>query len=515
MTGQQTAIPASSEELEELLNDDKRMENIFAEGNFGEFTRAYQAAWASKNTEDVRAFKERLQLDYQNFMRDQAAKDGARGPEGLEPGRVVDIAHGRGPRRARAIKRSRIANAADLFDAQGLFDAAAPGAAEEIDNASYSDSLIKFVWAALKGEAVAAQNGDSAMIDELRAFKGSLAKSLKVLNANMSERIPSEGGFLIPETLRSEILALSLEESVMRPQATVIPMDSLRVPLPSIDDTSHTASVFGGVAAYWTAEGAALTATAPAFSRLVLEANKLTGFTMIPNELLQDSVSPMDVWFHTFFPQALAFFEDLAFLAGDGIDQPEGVLNCPGAVKITPAATASVEFADIAAMMARLWPPSLKRSMWICSPDVLPFLFRLGAGVLTGSGPTTTAVAPPLWLGGMQAVDAPGGSDGSGYNFRLMGRPLRVTEKVPYPGNTAGPGGTLAPGSLSLIDPTYYLLGDRQAMQVASSAEYSFANDEVAFRVIERVDGRGWVRSPLTPANGSPNTLSPYVLLNS
>ena len=65
------------------------------------------------------------------------------------------------------------------------------------------------------------------------------------------------------------MLALSLEDAVMRPEATIVPMDSLRVPFPAIDDTSHETSVFGGVSAQWTAEGAAMTATAPSFGRLV------------------------------------------------------------------------------------------------------------------------------------------------------------------------------------------------------------------------------------------------------
>jgi|GEM_PF-426333 len=501
-------IPETPDQLEEAFHDEARMQNIFAEGNFGRFTHAYMKAFVGKQTEDVKAFKEQMQAEFQDFMRVQAEKNGAAAPEGFKAGDALTLAKGRGARRQAAIARSRIANAGDLFDRQGLFSPTAPGAAEDIDSAEYAGTLGKFVWAAIKGEHVARQGADSALLDKLQAFKGGLAKALDIRNAtSMAERIPAEGGYLVPENLRSEILALSLEDSVMRPYATVIPMDSLRVPIPSVDDTSHSSSVFGGVAAYWTAEGAALKGSAPSFARVLLEAAKLTAYTLIPNELLQDSSTPMDVWFRTFFPQAMAFFADVAFLTGDGVNQPEGILNCPGAVTVSAASAGNVEFIDLAKMMARLWPPSLKRSMWICSPDVLPYLFQLGAGVLTGAGPTTTAVAPPLWLGDNWAIDAPGGSDGSGFNFRLFGRPLRVTEKVPYPGS-----GTA--GAIALVDPTKYLIGDRQALQVASSAEYQFASDEVAYRITERIDGRGWVRTPITPANSSTSTLSPYVLLN-
>jgi hypothetical protein len=50
-------------------------------------------------------------------------------------------------------------------------------------------------------------------------------------------------------------------------------------------------------------------------------------------------------------------------------------------------------------------------------------------------------------------------------------------------------------------------------MQTASSEQYKFQNDKTAFRVIERVDGRPWIQSPITPHNNSANTLSPFVQL--
>ena len=84
----------------------------------------------------------------------------------------------------------------------------------------------------------------------------------------------------------------------------------------------------------------------------------------------------------------------------------------------------------------------------------------------------------------------------------LLGRPVIVTEKV---NNT----GTL--GDLTFADISYYLIGDRMAMSAKSSADYRFGNDMMAYRFIERVDGRPWIQSPITPQNGGP-TLSPFVM---
>jgi hypothetical protein len=52
-------------------------------------------------------------------------------------------------------------------------------------------------------------------------------------------------------------------------------------------------------------------------------------------------------------------------------------------------------------------------------------------------------------------------------------------------------------------------------MQSMSSEHYKFQNDKTAFRVIERLDGRPWIQSAITPHNNSTNTLTPFVQLAS
>ena len=140
-------------------------------------------------------------------------------------------------------------------------------------------------------------------------------------------------------------------------------------------------------------------------------------------------------------------------------------------------------------------PYSLNSAIWLCSPDVLPGLLTLI---------TSSSIAPPIWLPNMNAIDSLPGGGTDGFHYRLMGRPLIVSEKMPA---------LSAQGCLAFFDPNYYLLGDRMSMQVSSSEHYQFANDLTAFRVIERVDGRTWIQSAITPENGG-NTLSPVVLLH-
>lgn len=473
-------IPETSEQLAELLNDAGKVAGLIKDGQLGDVVAQYVGNQLKAANADLpRQLQEQLQLGMQGALQDFAIKDG--GLAGLQSPQA-QLAREAIAREASQVRvGNSMMNMRQAALRQKLFNKRAPGAA--LDAEDYGTSPREFF-----GSVVAAKRESS---ERIRKF---MERNDQVRNA-MRESVPSEGGFLVPENLRSQMLMLSLENSIVRPRARVIPMDSLRVPYPTIDDPTHVGSVYGGVVGYWTEEAAALTASQPTFGRIALEARKLTAYTELPNELMEDSVEALDQFVGEIFPEALGFFEDVAFLTGDGVGQPLGVLNASCAVQVTRAQTGQVTFADIAAMYPRMLPQSLNTAVWVCSPDVIGQLLQL-AQIVTPSGGTATPISPNLWLQGMNAA--------GGVAYQLLGRPLIVSEKVPKLGST---------GDLSFIDFGYYLLGDRQSLQVANSAEYRFQNDLLAFRMIERLDGRPWLRSALTPENGG-STLSPIVTLH-
>lgn len=325
------------------------------------------------------------------------------------------------------------------------------------------------------------------------AFKNDgLSRTLETLKNDLSSVKPSDGGFLIPEILRAELLRVSLETAIVRSRARVIPMDSLTVPFPMVDSTSNVSSVFGGITGYWTEEGATLTESQPKFSRVELKANKLVLYTEVPNELIRDARPAMDAFINDIFPEAIAWFEDVAFFIGGGVGEPLGFLNAPAAISVTRStATAgdNVEWVDIAAMYARMLPQSLSRAVWIISPDVLPSLLT---AQLPGGGPIIVSVGN-------------GGPDGSAApQLQMLGRPVIVSEKARAVGDA---------GDINFVDFGFYLLGDRQAMSARQSEDFRFNTDVTAFRVIERLDGRPWLNSAITPQNNGA-TLSPFVKLS-
>lgn len=449
------AIPQTVAEFEEALADGTRVAQMLAEGKFGEFTTAYARKMNEKSHDElVKQFQEQMQAGWRDFMI-SAEADFSK----------LDLS--------------------DLKKARAQRSTLKGGDKGHIHNP-------KAVGAALDGEFGDAQEYFHAIWgrkQQLPNYQEMAAKErrLQEIMAAAGSNVPSDGGFLIPEILRSEILQLALESSVVRQRATVIPMDSLKVPIPAVDETSRANSIYGGIVFYWTPEGAPGQDSSAKFGQVTLDAKKLFGYAGVPNELMKDSAA-FRSWFASRFPSGYSWFEDIAYLTGDGTDKPLGVYNGAGVIAVTRTTSSHVKYQDITNMYSRMYPASHSKAVWLCSPNVLPELMQLSF-----SPDGTNYVPVMLWQPNAQAVMTP----------TILGRPLVITEKVSALG---------AAGDLSYVDFSEYLIGDRQAMSMESSADYLFGTDKTAFRVIGRVDGRPWVQSAITPHNGGP-TLSPYVTL--
>jgi HK97 family phage major capsid protein len=317
-----------------------------------------------------------------------------------------------------------------------------------------------------------------------------LRNQMVKISNDFSSKEPSGGGFLIPETYSSEVRQLSLEQTVVRQRAGVITMGTPDQLIPVVDDTSHASSVFGGFIFYWSeeAQDSSANATNAKFGRTKLTVHDQIGYSQVPNELMADAAG-LNSWLMRALPQGLAYFEDLAFLTGNGVGQPLGIINALNGALISRAKESgqvakTIVTENITNMYARMLPSSLDNAVWVVNQTTFPQLMGLTINVGTGGAP-------------VMLMDIR-----SGPNITLLGRPVIVTEKVPALGSL---------GDINFIDFNYYLIGDRQAMSLDASEHVNFATNQTALRIIERVDGRPWIQSALTPRNG--DTLSPFVQL--
>ncbi|HVS37831.1 MAG TPA: phage major capsid protein [Gemmataceae bacterium] len=221
-----------------------------------------------------------------------------------------------------------------------------------------------------------------------------------------------------------------------------------------------------------------------------LKAWELSGYSVSSNVLLQDSVIGLEKFLMTLFAKSLAWFEEYAFLQGNGAGKPQGILTAPAALSLTRAGSGQVQFADVAGMWAKLLPISWNKAIWTCSPSVVPQLIQLKDG-------SNRAIF-------LQIGSETQGAITSGLNWSLLGRPIYPTEKVPALGTK---------GDLMLIDPSFYVLGDRMQIEIAASEHVNFLKNQMTWRIVERVDGQPWLDKPVTLQDAA-KQVSPFVVLN-
>jgi HK97 family phage major capsid protein len=319
-------------------------------------------------------------------------------------------------------------------------------------------------------------------------------KGMRV-KAALAEASGVAGGYVVPPDFYRQLLAIVAESTFIRPRAFVQPMASATLQFPYLDITTvQSAGVspfFGGVQMFWTEEAQTRTETEPGFKMMELKAHELSGYSVSSNVLLADAAFGLEKFLFTLFGQAIAWFEEYAFLQGNGVGKPIGMLNAPATIptggtsghRDTPN---QVSYNDVATMFSKLLPMSWNRAIWLFSPTVVPQLLQLKDGA-------NRAIFISIDQG---AVKAP--------TWKLLGLPAIVTEKLPALGTK---------GDLMLVDPALYVIGDRMQIEVAASEHVNFLRNQMTWRVVERIDGQPWLEKAITLQDGS-SQVSPFVVLN-
>lgn len=327
----------------------------------------------------------------------------------------------------------------------------------------------------------------------LRWFDDSSDLAAGGARKDMVESVGASGGFLVPPEAFSTVLAAMQETmSLIRSRATIIRMRRRQIQVPVLDQTGTTAGRphwFGGLRAYWTEEAGLKTQSDAAWRQITLVAHKLAAYARVSDELIDDAVisltdflmGPMG------FPGVIAWMEENAFWNGTGAGQPQGILNSPALITVNRADQNNVTYPDVVNMRAKLHG----RGIWVASQSTLPALLQMA-----GPASNPNFVWGPGPLGQTALGDIPG---------VLLGLPLYFSEHLPLMSNTSV-------GDLMLVDPKYYLIGDRQATTLASTIYDRFQYDETSYRAVHRVDGQGWLSAALTWADGTTAT-SPFVAL--
>lgn len=144
------------------------------------------------------------------------------------------------------------------------------------------------------------------------------------------------GGFLVPEDFRTEVVKNLSGYAVVRPIARVVQTNSSMLVFPSIAGGTDPFST--GFAGTWRSEGAQgtdgsapATQDQPTFGQEKVPVHTWQpGAVVITQELLQDSAVNLDSVIAQVIAETKAHDEDAAFLIGDGVGRPRGVLDYVG-----------------------------------------------------------------------------------------------------------------------------------------------------------------------------------------
>lgn len=163
--------------------------------------------------------------------------------------------------------------------------------------------------------------------DYRRAFRDGylrkgLERPLKELESKaLSAGVPAEGGYAVPEEIDRRIAKLARDLSPIRAHATVVQIGS--------GDFKKLVAV-GAPASGWVSETAARIETAaPSFTEIAPPIGEIYANPAATQTMLDDAFFDVESWLAEELAREFSAKEGAAFVNGDGVDKPQGLLSYP------------------------------------------------------------------------------------------------------------------------------------------------------------------------------------------
>ena len=290
-------------------------------------------------------------------------------------------------------------------------------------------------------------------------------QSMTVLRA-LTEGTDADGGYLVPEELRSEVFRMLPDMAVMRNIARVIPMAS---------DTLKLNSLTARPTAYWTGEYQSKSTTSAEFGQVTLTPNDLVCLLPISEQLLADANIDLVQFIIQLFTEAIAVAEDKAFFTGSGTGQPKGINQ---ESLRTVAAGGAFTFDHVIAVMDQVPQRATQ------SPKAAFVAHRRVKSICRSLRDLNGNY---IWRDGGMANN---------------GETKRLPDTLyGYPFHEEN---DLSQSELYFGDWAFYIIGDRQTVSVKTTTEGGDAwrRNGMEIKAVERVDGRAVMASPFAKVTG-------------
>lgn len=289
------------------------------------------------------------------------------------------------------------------------------------------------------------------------------------------------GGFAIPPQFRDTLLTLSPQQAIIRPRAQVLPAGSppdAPITIPALDQSGASPSnMFGGVEVNWIGEGATKPETDLKLREITLTPHEVAGTITVTDKLLRNWQAA-NALLTSQLRGAIGQAEDVAFLRGNGIGKPIGLLTSTATYRKPRLVANQVSYDDIVEMVAR----GYGNGTFVYSRSVLPQLMKM-----------RDPEGHYIWVQSAR----------EGEPSTLLGRPAIMSDRNPALGNL---------GDIWLGDLSHYLIKDGSGPFVAASEHVLFRQNKTVIKAFWNVDGSPWLKAPFEVENGY--LVSPFVALD-
>lgn len=289
--------------------------------------------------------------------------------------------------------------------------------------------------------------------DEYKTAFWNAMRGRKFSNA-LKEGTDSEGGYLVPDEFERTLVESLEEQNIFRQIARIIQTDSGERKIPVVA-SKGTAS--------WVDEEGQITDSDDSFSQVTLGAFKLATMIKVSEELMNDSVFPLESYISREFARRIGVKEEEAFFTGDGSGKPTGILNATGGAQVgkTTASATVITLDEVIDLYYSLKSPYRSKAIFITNDSTVKAIRKM-----------KDTNGQYLWQPSIR----------EGAPDTILGRPMYTSQFMP----TAEAGAkTMAFGDFS-----YYWIADRQGRIFKRLNELYATTGQIGFIATERVDGK-------------------------
>ena len=275
----------------------------------------------------------------------------------------------------------------------------------------------------------------------------------EILNS-LLEGTDSEGGYLVPDEFEHTLVQKLTAANVLRPLCHVIQTSfgDRKIPVVASKGTAD-----------WVDEEGTYPLSDDTFSQVVLGAYKLATMIKVSEELLSDSVFDIEGYVSDQFGKRIGDKEEDAFLTGNGVSKPIGILHTTGGAEIgvTTAGVSAITGDELIDLVYSLRAPYRKSAVFVLNDTTVKLLRKLKDGD-----------GQYLWRPGI-TENAPD---------TILGHRIVTSEFMP--GVSAGN------KSIAFGDFSYYWIADRQGRTFKRLNELYATIGQIGFLASQRLDGK-------------------------